>query len=97
MSEDRLANAVAAATPPRDPAFTLAVLRAAENARYHRDRLRRVLISGGLAADAALILAVVCYAAQPNASNMLIGVGGVALCAALLLTTRSARRLLTGR
>lgn len=97
MSDDRFERAMAAATPPRDPSFTLAVLRAAENARYKRDRVRRMLIGAGLAVDGGLLLLLASYTINSNPGDTLMGVGAVALCAALLLTMRSANRLVPRR
>jgi hypothetical protein len=93
MSNDRLSSAMAAATPLRDPAFTLAVLRAAEGARYKRDRTRRMIIGAALALDASLLLLLASYFINAQPSATLFGVGAVGLCAALLLTMRTAGRL----
>ena len=84
-----LYRAIAAATPPRDRAFTLAVLRAAENARYKRDRMRRMVIGAALALDLGLVLALASYAIDANPSDTLMGVGAVGLCAALLIGARA--------
>ncbi|MFT3727406.1 MAG: hypothetical protein QM759_06265 [Terricaulis sp.] len=95
MSDDRLERAMSAATPPRDPAFILSVLRAAENARYKRDRVRRMLIGAGLAVDCGLLLLLASYLINANPSDMLMGVGAVALCGALLLMMRTSSRLVS--
>lgn len=93
MSDDRLMRAMAAATPPRDPAFTLAVLRATEDARYRTDRLRRMLTGAGLAAAGGLLLVMVANAINADPSEIMFGAGAVALCATLLMTARTASRL----
>ena len=92
MSDDRLNRAMAAATPPRDAAFTLSVLRAAEDARYRRDRVRRMAIGAALAFDASLLLILGGYAINADPTQAMLGVGVVILSAALLTTTRAAAR-----
>jgi hypothetical protein len=89
MREDRLVAAMSAATPPRDPAFTLAVLHAAENVRYRADRARRVLTGAGFAAAGSSLLMVAATAINADPNDMMLGVGVAVACSVLLMRRRA--------
>lgn len=54
-SEARLMRALRAASPRRDPRFTLTVMRRAEADRFRAEAIRKMLHAGGLAAAAAAL------------------------------------------
>lgn len=93
-NEARLMRALgAAAAPARDPAFTLAVIRAAESGRFRAAAAYSMLRIGALAAlGAALALPVLAWATA-NSEAFQSGI----LAAAGILTLVGATRLMTQR
>jgi anti-sigma factor RsiW len=78
-NEARLQRALAAgAAPPRDPAFTMAVLRAAEAERYRLETARSVLRGAGLAAALASLAVPFLGWASANADALQTGALGAA-------------------
>lgn len=93
-NEARLMAALAAgAAPRRDPAFTMAVMRAAEAERYRTATARSMLKAAGLAAAAASLALPLLDWAGANAGALQEGVLGVAS----LLVLVAAARLLSAR
>jgi len=93
-NETRLLAALASSgAPRRDPAFTMAVIRAAEAARYRTETIRSMLKAAGIAAaGASLILPVLGWAAA-NSAGLQNGVLG----AASLFVLVAGARLLSAR
>jgi hypothetical protein len=92
--EARLARALAAsAAPRRDPAFTLAVIRAAEAKRYQEQTVRAMLKGAGLAAAAASLVVPFLGWASAHSQALESGVLG----AAGLLLLVGAARLMSAR
>jgi hypothetical protein len=93
-NEARLKAALAAGgAPSRDPAFTVAVMRAAETERYRAATIRAMLKGAGLAAAAASLAEPFLGWAGANAEALQEGV----LAAAGLLVLVAAARLLSAR
>lgn len=91
--EARLMQALGGpAAPARDPAFTLAVLRAAEARRFRTEVLRSALAAAGMAAAAAALAAPLLGWAAANWQGLQ---SGVALALALAAGVGAAR--LAGR
>jgi hypothetical protein len=93
-NEARLLRALnAGAAPARDPAFTLAVMRRAEEARFRAETVRSVLRGAGLAAAAAALAVPLMDWAAANGAALKTG----GLAAAALLTLVWAARIMTQR
>lgn len=92
--EARLMAALAAGrAPPRDPAFTLSVIRAAEAQRYRIETIRAMLKAAGIAAAAGSL--VLPFAGWAGANSQ--GLQSGALWAACLLVLVAGARLLSAR
>ena len=93
-NEARLKAALAAGgAPSRDPAFTVAVMRAAETERYRAATIRSMLKGAGFAAAAASLAVPFLGWAGANAEALQEGV----LAAAGLLVLVAVARLLSAR
>lgn len=93
-NEARLTAALAAGgAPRRDPAFTMAVIRAAEAERYRTATIRAMLKGAGLAAAAASLAVPLLGWAASNGEALREGILG----AAGLLLLVAAARLLSAR
>jgi hypothetical protein len=92
-AEARLARALGkSAAPPRDPAFTLAVIEAAGAPSFRLETTRAMLRAAGLAAAGASLLLVVANWSVLNWEGVesgILGAGGIfALVAATRLMTQ---------
>lgn len=92
-AEARLMAALgASAAPARDPAFTLAVIRAAEADRFKVEAMRAMLSWGGLAAAASVLaLTLASWGAShwDGVQSGIVGAGGIfALVATARLMTQ---------
>lgn len=93
-SEARLMRALGgSAAPARDPAFTLAVIRAAEAERYRAAAARSMLRGAALAAAAAALALPFLSWAAANSDALQSGI----LSAGALLTLVGGARLMTQR
>src|SRR5262245_41541569 len=93
-NEARLQRALAAdAAPARDPAFTMAVMRAAEAERYRWETVLSMARGAGLAAAAAGLAAPLVGWANVNAEPLRPGMPG----AAALIVLVGMVRLLSAR
>ncbi|MGQ0531677.1 MAG: hypothetical protein ACT4OF_03175 [Caulobacteraceae bacterium] len=95
-AEARLARAFGeSAAPARDPAFTLAVIQAAERERFRAEFARSMLRSAGMAAaGASLVIMLAGWAALnwEGVQGGILGVGGIFALVAMsrLMTQRLA-------
>lgn len=95
-AEARLAAALgASAAPVRDPAFTLAVIRAAEAGRFKAEAARSVLSAGAVAAAAACLALLLAGWTSVNwvgVQGGILGAGGIFALVAMarLMTQRLA-------
>ncbi|MEZ5961555.1 MAG: hypothetical protein R3C30_14195 [Hyphomonadaceae bacterium] len=92
-AEARLAAALGTASaPPRDPSFTLAVIRAAEADRFKAEAFRATLTSGAVAAAGACLALMLAGWTSVNWQGVqggILGAGGIfALVAAARLMTQ---------
>lgn len=92
-AEARLARALGArAAPARDPAFTLAVIEAAETVRFRMEAVQSMLRWAGLAAacaSLALVLVGAISSHWPGVQDGILGAGGIfALVATARLMTQ---------
>lgn len=94
MSDDRLHRALSgSAAPARDPAFTLAVLQAAEAQNQRANVLGAMLRAGGLAAAAgSLAVPVLAWIAGNGAAAQSGAMAAAALFALVALTRPMAAR-----
>lgn len=76
------------AAPRRDPAFTLAVIRAAEADRFKVEIVRSMLSWGGVAAAAALLMLILAGWGATNWDGVQGGILGVGGIFALVATAR---------
>lgn len=88
-AEVRLAAALGlAAAPARDPAFTLAVIRAAESERFKAETARTMLSWGAVAAAVACLALVLAGWASVHWAGVQGGILGVGAIFALVATAR---------
>jgi hypothetical protein len=88
-NEARLRAALAAgAAPARDPAFTMAVMRAAEAERYRRETIHSMLKWAGMAAAAASLIVPFLGWAGAHAEALENGVLGAGSLLALVAAAR---------
>lgn len=89
VNEERLMRALSApVAPTRDPAFTLAVISAAEAERYRVQTMRNVLRGAALAAAAVSLAAPMASLSAGQAQALLTG---IATAAGLVLMVGAAR------
>jgi hypothetical protein len=95
-NEARLARALAAdGAPRRDPAFALAVIRAAEAERYRAETIRSVLKGAGMAAAAASLLVPFLSWPGAHAGALQSGILGAASLLVLVAGARLASARVT--
>lgn len=88
-NEERLARALAASSPPlRDPAFTLAVIRAAERGQFGAETLRSILRGAGFSAAAAVLALPLLEWVGNNAQAVQTGALGAVALVTLVLGAR---------
>ncbi|MEZ5957028.1 MAG: hypothetical protein R3C27_07465 [Hyphomonadaceae bacterium] len=88
-AEARLAAALSAvAAPVRDPAFTMAVIRAAEADRFKAAAVRSTLTSGAVAAAAACLALMLAGWTNLNWDGVQSGILGAGGIFALVATAR---------
>ncbi len=88
-AETRLARTLGqSAAPVRDPAFTMAVIRAAETGRFRAEAARSMLRWGALAAAAASLALVFAGWTSLNWEGVQSGILGVGGIFALVATAR---------